>query len=32
LLRVAPLALPRLRALHDRFLQRMTITPHRPTR
>jgi Transposase DDE domain group 1 len=32
LLRVAPVALPRLRALHDRFLQRMTITPHRPTR
>jgi hypothetical protein len=32
LLRVAPVALPRLRALHDQFLQRMTITPHRPTR
>jgi hypothetical protein len=32
LLRVAPVALPRLRALHDRFLQRMTITPHHPTR
>ena len=32
LLRIAPVALPRLRALHDRFLQRMTITPHRPTR
>jgi len=32
LLRLAPVALPRLRALHDRFLQRMTITPHLPTR
>jgi hypothetical protein len=32
LLRVAPVALPRLRALHDKLLQRMTITPHRPTR
>jgi hypothetical protein len=32
LLRVAPVALPRLRALHDQFLQRMTIMPHRPTR
>src|SRR2546425_7844270 len=32
LLRVAPVALPRLRALHDQFLQRMTITPHRLTR
>jgi Transposase DDE domain group 1 len=32
LLRVAPVALPRLRALHEQFLQRMTITPHRPTR
>src|SRR5918996_2238261 len=32
LLRVAPVACPRLRALHDQFLRRMTIMPHRPTR
>jgi len=32
LLRVAPVALPRLRALHDKLLHRMTITPHHPTR
>ncbi|MFO0700257.1 MAG: IS1380 family transposase [Nitrospira sp.] len=32
LLRVAPTALPQLRALHDRFLSRMTARPHRPTR
>ena len=32
LLRVAPTALPQLRALHDRFLARMTARPHRPTR
>src|SRR5262249_26296699 len=32
LLRVAAVALPRLRALHDQFLQRMTITPHCPMR
>ncbi len=32
LLRVAPVALPKLRALHDRFLYRMTVHPRRPTR
>jgi hypothetical protein len=32
LLRVAPTALPQLRALQDRFLARMTARPNRPTR
>src|SRR5713101_901683 len=32
LLRVAPTALPKLRALHDRFLHRMTLLPERPSR
>ena len=32
LLRVAPSALPKLRALHDRFLHRMTVHPRRPAR
>jgi hypothetical protein len=32
LLRVAPTALPRLRALHDRFLHRMSVTPRLPSR
>src|SRR3990172_5996936 len=32
LLRVAPTALPRLRALHDRFLYRMTVHPRVPAR
>src|SRR5919108_2219588 len=32
LLRTAPTVLPRLRALHDQFLQRMTDRPHRPAR
>ncbi len=32
LLRVAPSALPKLRALHDRFLHRMTVTPRPPAR
>ena len=32
LLRVAPAALPKLRALHDRLLARMTLWPRRPTR
>jgi hypothetical protein len=32
LLRVAPTALPRLRALHDRFLHRMTLLPEPPAR
>ena len=32
LLRVAPTALPKLRALHDRFLHRMSVMPHRPSR
>jgi hypothetical protein len=32
LLRAAPAMLPRLRALHDRFLKRMTDRPHRPAR
>ncbi len=32
LLRVAPNALPKLRALHDRFLQRMTVKPRPPAR
>jgi hypothetical protein len=32
LLRVAPTVRPRLRALHDRFLQRMVNTPQSPTR
>jgi hypothetical protein len=32
LLRVAPTALPRLRALHDRFLYRMTVHPQVPAR
>jgi len=32
LLRAAPAALPRLRRLHDRFLQRMTVKPHPPRR
>lgn len=32
LLRVAPLALPQLRTLHDRFLVRMTARPHPPSR
>jgi hypothetical protein len=32
LLRAAPAALPKLRALHDRFLHRMTVHPRHPTR
>jgi Transposase DDE domain group 1 len=32
LLRVAPTALSQLRLLHDRFLARMTVRPHRPSR
>src|SRR5713226_8913934 len=32
LLRVAPTALPKLRALHDRFLHRMTLLPGPPSR
>jgi hypothetical protein len=32
LLRAAPAALPKLRALHDRFLQRMTVQPRVPRR
>src|SRR2546426_4875137 len=32
LLRAAPTALPKLRALHDRFLQRMTVQPRVPHR
>lgn len=32
LLRVAPAALPKLRALHDRFLARMTVWPEVPSR
>jgi hypothetical protein len=32
LLRVAPTALPKLRALHDRFLHRMTVRPRPPSR
>lgn len=32
LLRAAPAMLPRLRALHDQFLRRMTDRPHRPAR
>jgi len=32
LLRAAPTALPKLRALHDRFLHRMTVQPRPPTR
>jgi hypothetical protein len=32
LLRVAPRGLPKLRALHDRFLQRLTVQPRPPTR
>ena len=32
LLRVAPTTLPRLRALHDRFLRRMTLLPSPPGR
>jgi hypothetical protein len=32
LLRIAPTALPKLRALHDRFLARMTAHPHPPSR
>src|SRR5436309_13518612 len=32
LLRAAPTALPKLRALHDRFLRRMTLQPRPPTR
>ena len=32
LLRVAPTALPKLRALHDRFVHRMTVTPRPPAR
>src|SRR5260370_18780351 len=32
LLRVAPTALPKLRALHDRFLHRMTLLPELPSR
>ena len=30
LLRVAPTALPKLRALHDRFLHRMSVRPRSP--
>lgn len=32
LLRVAPAGLPKVRALHDRFLRRMTVEPRPPTR
>ncbi|WP_447972544.1 IS1380 family transposase [Nitrospira sp. Kam-Ns4a] len=32
LLRVAPTALPKVRALHDSFLRRMTVRPRPPTR
>jgi hypothetical protein len=32
LVRAAPTALPKLRALHDRFLRRMTVQPRPPTR
>lgn len=32
LLRVAPIALPKLQALHDRFLHRMTLLPEPPSR
>jgi hypothetical protein len=32
LLRVAPTALPKVRALHDRFLRRMSVQPRPPTR
>ena len=32
LLRVAPQGLPKLRALHDHFLQRLTVQPRPPTR
>src|SRR5215469_3913767 len=32
LLRVAPTALPKLRALHDRFLERITLIPEPPSR
>jgi len=32
LLRVAPQGLPKLRALHDRFLQRLTVQPRPPAR
>jgi hypothetical protein len=32
LLRIAPIALPELRRLHDRFLSRMTMLPHPPRR
>ena len=32
LLRVAPTALPKLRALHNRFLSRMTVRPRLPSR
>jgi hypothetical protein len=32
LLRIAPQGLPKLRALHARFLQRLTLQPHAPTR
>lgn len=32
LLRVAPMALPKLRALHDRLLRRFTLHPQPPTR
>jgi len=32
LLRVAPAGLPKVRALHDRFLHRMTVEPRPPTR
>ncbi len=32
LLRMAPLALPRLRKLHDRFLLKMAVMPHQPSR
>lgn len=32
LLRVAPRGLPKLRARHDRFLQRLTVQPRPPTR
>src|SRR5580704_17901959 len=32
LLRAAPTVLPKLRALHDRFLYRMTVSPQPPSR
>src|SRR5271167_3254473 len=32
LLRAAPIVLPRVRALHDRFLHRFTVRPRPPTR